>query len=416
MKKKLILATLLFTIFLDFFVLGLIYPLFTSLVFEGNGDLVSLSSSDFYKNTVFGFLTAAFPFGQFLGAPIIGHLSDRYGRRKLLVWSLIGTILTLSICALGAYATHLPLLLLGRFLGGLMAGNLTVAYASFADFSGQEDKVNNFALIPLAMGMGFACGPYIAGILANPNTHSLAGPMMPFLAATGLALINLLLVSWRFPETLSVRKNQGDVIKSFTSSLTNLWSALQRGSLRPYLWILFLMLSANLVFVQFVGPLAIARFRFDITEVGYLYANIGISVSLGHLFLTRGLAGRCSSEQALMWSLISMGVLLMVLLLSYQTLALHIVAFFIMLACAVAYTNSMTLVSNQASKEQQGEVMGVAVSVQSCAEFLPAALLGLVAFVSEMVPIFAAALFAGGACIILRALVKKATYYASTNP
>lgn len=85
MNKRLILVTVLLTIFLDFFNLGLIYPIFSSLIFEGNGGLLSPDTSEFFKNAVFGILIAAFPLGQLFGAPIIGELSDHYGRRKLLL-------------------------------------------------------------------------------------------------------------------------------------------------------------------------------------------------------------------------------------------------------------------------------------------------------------------------------------------
>lgn len=407
MNKALILATIFFTIFLDFFNLGLIYPIFTSLVFEGNGDLIHLDSSEFYKNAIFGFLVASFPFGQFLGAPVIGHLSDQYGRRKLLVFSLIGTVVTLFICALSVVFSNLYVLLLGRFLGGLMAGNMTLAYASLADFSSQEEKVKNFALIPLATGLGFAGGPYLAGILANPHTHALAGPALPFLFATLLALVNLMLVFWKFPETSSM-KQKGKVIKSFALSLKKLGKAFQRASLRPYLGILFLMISSNFVFIQFVGPFAIDRFGFNVTDVGNLYANIGISISLGHMFLTRQLANRYSSEQALIWSLLCLTALIALLIFSNQAMILHVLTFLVMLACAVAYTNSMALVSNQANQEQQGEVMGIAVSIQSCAEFLPAIILGLIASISQAIPLIAAALFAASAYLILRTLMDKA--------
>lgn len=407
MKKGLILATIFFTIFLDFFNLGLIYPIFTSLVFEGNGNLIPLESSEFYKNAMFGVLVAAFPFGQFLGAPAIGHLSDQYGRRKLLILSLIGTVATLFICAFSVFFSNLYILLLGRFLGGLMAGNMTLAYASLADFSSPEEKVKNFALIPLATGLGFAGGPYLAGLLANPDTHALAGPALPFLFATLLALVNLSLVFWKFPETSS-RKQKGKIIRSLVLSMTRLGKAFQQVSLRPYLWILFLMISSNLVFVQFVGPFAIDRFDFNVTEVGYLYANIGIAVSLGHIFLTRRLANRYSSQQALIWSLLCLGILIAMLLFSNQVMVLHTLTFLVMLACAVAYTNSMALVSNQANQEQQGEIMGVAVSIQSCAEFLPAAILGLIASISQVLPLLVAALLAGSAYLILRTRITKA--------
>lgn len=406
MKKSFILAAIFFTIFLDFFNLGLIYPLFTSLVFEGNGELIALNSSEFFKTAIFGFLISSFPFGQFLGAPIIGQLSDQYGRRKLLILSLIGTVATLFICALGVLFSNLFILLLGRFIGGLMAGNMTLAYASLADFSSQEEKVKNFALIPLATGMGFAFGPYLAGVLANPETHALAGPALPFIFATLLAFVNLILVLWKFPETFSSQPSHNQK-RNYFLSINNLWKALQQTSLRPYLWILFLMISSNLLFVQFVGPFAIDRFQFNVTEVGYLYANIGIAVASGHLFLTRRLANHLSPEQALIGSLLGLSASLVILLFSYNSVSLHLVTFLIMLACAVAYTNSMTLVSNQASKEQQGEIMGIAVSIQSCSEFLPAAILGLIAFLSQAIPLLAAALCAACSYFILRSLLSK---------
>jgi DHA1 family tetracycline resistance protein-like MFS transporter len=87
---------------------------------------------------------------------------------------------------------------------------------------------------------------------------------------------------------------------------------------------------------------------------------------------------------------------------------LHAFTFLVMLACAVAYTNSMALVSNQANQEQQGEIMGVAVSIQSCAECLPAAILGLIASISLALPLLAAALLAGSAYLILRTQITKA--------
>ncbi|MBA3721449.1 MAG: MFS transporter [Parachlamydiaceae bacterium] len=406
MKKNLILATIFFTIFLDFFNLGLIYPIFTSLVFEGNGDLISLSSSDFYKNAIFGVLISAFPLGQFIGAPIIGQLSDQYGRRILLILSLIGTVATLLLCALGVFYANLTVLIVGRFIGGLMSGNMTLAYASLADFSSQEEKVKNFALIPLATGLGFASGPYLAGMLANPDFHSLAGPTLPFLLATLLAIVNLLMILWKFPETIQPQKNKIP-LKAYSKSVLNLWKAIQLELLRPYLAILFLMISANFVFVQFIGPFAIDRFQISVTEVGYLYANIGIAVALGHLFLTRGLANYLTPEKALMWSLLALAICLLGLFLTNGLISLHLITFLIMLACAIAYTNSMTIVSNQATQEQQGEIMGIAVSIQSCSEFLPAILLGLVASISQAIPITAAAIFALCSYLILAKTKKR---------
>lgn len=405
MQKKIILASILLTIFLDFFNLGLIYPIFTAMIFEGMGDIISANADDFQKNTLYGFLISAFPFGQFLGAPVIGQLSDHFGRRKLLLISLIGTVAALFICSFGVYFSNLSILFLGRLFGGLMAGNMTLAYASLADFSSPEDKIKNFALIPLVTGLGFVIGPYLAGILGNPGTYTWSGPTVPFTLAAILSFLNFLLVYAKFPET-SLPRIQTKLMNCFFSSLANLWKAFRKTSLRPYLFILFFMISTNFVFVQFIGSFAIERFHIDLTQIGYLYATLGISVAFGHMFLTRNLAAYFLPVTALKWSLIIAVGLILGLVFIQAFIWVHVLGFFIMCTFAVAYTNAMAIVSNQAPQDQQGEVMGVAVSIQSCAEFLPASLIGMIAFLSEALPLIAAMLFAIFSLLILSSTEK----------
>lgn len=363
-----------------------------------------IAASEFHKNAIFGTLIAAFPFGQFFGAPVIGQLSDQYGRRKLLLISLIGTVATLLFCTLGLYWASLTILLASRFIGGLMAGNLTLAYASLADFSSQKDKVRNFALIPFTASAGFALGPFLSGILTNPQIIPWSSPMLPFLVAALFSLINLLLVMKRFPETFVSTKEKKQV--HFYSGITNLSKIFQATPYRPYLWILFLMISSNLLFVQFIGPYATEKFQITITGLSYLYTNIGLGAALGNLFLTRYLANYFSAEKALAKGLVALFILLIALLFSSGLIMLHVMTFLVMLACAIGYTNSMALVSNQGDKEKQGEMMGIAVSLQSCAEFLPAFLVGFVASLSESIPVLVAAMCAAISFLILCSLKK----------
>lgn len=386
--RRLILTTILLTIFLDFFNLGLIYPIFSSLIFEGNS-LFASDVSEFHKNVFFGVLVAAFPFGQLFGAPIIGQLSDFYGRRKLLVFSLIGTVLTLFICSLAVFYSFAWLLFLGRFAGGLMAGNMALAYASLADFSSENDKTRNFALVPFTASAGFALGPFLSGILANQNAHTWAGPELPFLIAAFFSLINLGLVIKAFPRTF--QKTEKKSVKSIFWGILNLWHVLRNPKIGVYLLVLFLMISANFLFVQFIGPHATEKFHIDVTGVGYLYTNVGLGAALGNLFLTRYLARHFSPEKALAGSLIALTILLITLVFSPNLIILHIISFLIMLACAIGYTNSMTMVSNLAAKDKQGEMMGIAVSIQNCSEFLPAFLVGFIAVFSENIPMLISA-------------------------
>ena len=393
MNKRLILSIIFLTIALDFFNLGLMYPIFTSLIFEENGGIVQLGASEFQKNALFGILMSAFPFGQFFGAPVLGSLSDSYSRRKLLLLSLVGAIATLLLCAWGVMLESLTILLIGRFCGGLMAGNMTLAYASLADFSLPEEKVRNFALIPLASGTGFAAGPYVAGVLADWYAGVLGGFAVPFLVAAVLSLVNLILAAWKFPETATAKEKK-PILEGFTSGLTSIVKMFRGNPMRPYFWVLFMTISSNFVFVQFVGPFAIEKFNISVVEVGYLYANIGIAVALGHLFVTRRMNQYFSVDTTLCGSLVCLAVLLLALLFAPNVVALHVVTALIMLGFAVAYTSGMAMISNKAPNEAQGETMGIAVSIQSLSEFLPALILGFLAALFLGLPIFASAIMA----------------------
>lgn len=401
MNKRFTLSIIFLTIALDFFNLGLIFPIFSSMVFEGNGQLVSVDASEFHKNALFGILISVFAVGQFLGAPVLGKLSDTYGRRKLLVLTLFGAVATLLLCAVGIIMESIALLLIGRFVGGLMAGNMTLAYASLADLSAPEEKVRNFSLVPLATGVGFAGGPYVAGMMADWYADLFGGPALPFFLAAILSLVNLALAAWKFPESSAKVEHRLPILDGFTAGLRNITQFIRPNRMRPYFWILFLMISANLVFCQFVGPFAIEKFKINIRELGYLYANIGVSVALGHLFLTRKLGAYLSLESTLAGSLLCLSLLLVAVFIVPSLLLLHLITFLVMLACAVAYTNAMALVSNQATSDIQGETMGIAVSIQSCAEFLPAALLGLVASLLVGLPILVASVLSLLAFVIL---------------
>ncbi|MBS0615209.1 MAG: MFS transporter [Verrucomicrobia bacterium] len=381
---RIVLGTLLLTLFLDYFNLGLVYPLFSALIFESD-----LAFSEGVKNVLYGALIAAFPLGQFFGAPVIGAMSDHYGRRRLLIFSLVGTVFTLLLCGLAVQLHSFFLLILGRLLGGLMAGNMTLAFAALAETNSPEEKVRNFALVPFAASIGFACGPFVASLFSEVS----AGPF--FLAAV-FSLSNLGIVFWAFPPSILPQTKQ--VVTVF-SGLRLLTHVIRPHPLRRYFWVLFLAVSSNYLFVQYMGPFAIEKLAANVRGVGYLYTNLGIGAALGNLILTRHLAKYFSVEKALKWGLIALIILPAVLPIFDKIAWVHILAFITMLAYAVGYTNSMALVSNRG--EKQGETMGVCVSLQCCAEFLPALVVSFATIYSMSFSMLAAALFAAASLALL---------------
>lgn len=146
-----------------------------------------------------GLLFAAFPICQLVAGPILGRLSDRYGRRPVLVLSQAGTALSFVILGL---ANDFPTLLLGRMLDGFSGGNIMVAQAYVADVTKPEDRARGMGMIGMAFGLGFVLGPLLGGLLLQLPVSSEWSLRIPFLAAATFSTVALGLVIARLPESL----------------------------------------------------------------------------------------------------------------------------------------------------------------------------------------------------------------------
>lgn len=380
-------------IVLDFFNLSFFYPLFNTLVYQ---DQV-FDKFGFSPETIYGILISAYPFGQFLGAPILGKLSDIFGYRKLLTITLLFTCFSLLICASGISISSVPMIMMGRFLGGFMAGNLTIAYAILADCNLTSKKVSQFALIPLSCGVGFTLGSSLAGIFEQNAFYII-------ITSALISLMHIPLILWILPK--SAEKQENKLSKRF-SSLFTAYSLFKNYKIFISLLIFLFMITSNLLFSQYIGSFAIKKLDIKTVELGYLYANIGISIAFAHIFITRRLIYYFRPEQALIGALFLMTILELSFLISPNITFLFIQTSLLMFACAVAYTNSMVCISNFGGKELQGELMGSAVSLQSLAGFLPALLVGILSSLFYEIPLIIASLFSTASLSILLLFMKK---------
>ena len=145
-----------------------------------DGTIVVSSWSVAERNTLIGFLLASYPVGQFIAAPILGDLSDRFGRRTILIFSCFATGLTFCLTGVAVIQSQLLLLFVSRFLAGLSAGNMTVAQVSVGDVVKEEVKGKFMSLFSSVGGLAWTVGPFIALVLSNSSLVSWFAYDTPF--------------------------------------------------------------------------------------------------------------------------------------------------------------------------------------------------------------------------------------------
>ena len=188
LSKKAALGFIFITLLLDVIGFGIIIPVMPTLIEELiHGDLSAASRWG-------GWLTFAFAIMQFICAPVLGNLSDKYGRRPVLLFSLFGFGIDYILLAI---APTIGWLFVGRIIAGITGASFTTASAYIADISAPADRAKNFGMIGAAFGLGFIIGPVIGGLLGS------MGPRVPFIAAAILSLMNWLYGYFDLPESLS---------------------------------------------------------------------------------------------------------------------------------------------------------------------------------------------------------------------
>ena len=195
-NRKAAIGFIFITLLIDVTGLGLIIPVMPKLI----EDL--LQTSDISKASQYGgWLTFAYAFVQFLFAPVLGNLSDKYGRRPVLLFSLLGFGIDYLFLS---FAPTIGWLFIGRVIAGITGASFTTASAYIADISTPENRAQNFGMIGAAFGLGFILGPMIGGLLGE------LGARVPFFVAAGLALLNCAYGYFVLPE--SYQKKTGEIL------------------------------------------------------------------------------------------------------------------------------------------------------------------------------------------------------------
>ena len=307
-----------------------------------------------------GLLFASYSVMQLIFSPVLGRLSDKHGRRPILLISLLGTCLGFLILG---FATTLWMLFIGRIIDGISGGNISTAQAYIADVTTKENRAKGMGLIGAAFGLGFVFGPAIGGILSRWGIN------VPFLFAGGLAFANAILLYFTLPETVT-RDHPARVSAASGRGWKQVIEALRQPQLAFVLTIYFLSIVAFSIMTAVFSLFMMFRLGYDPWHSGWIFAFVGVISAI----VQGGLIGRLVKRFGEPLLVIVGGLLFSVSLFASPFVAPAIGLLGILsvgalssIGNALSAPSLSSLASKSASAGEQGSVLGVMQSVASLA-------------------------------------------------
>lgn len=313
-------------------------------------------------------LMATFSVGTFIGAPFIGALSDKFGRRRMLLFTYSMNFIFYAVFIIGILKVSYPILLISRLGAGLSGGSLLVVQSAIADVSAPEEKAKNFGLTGVAFGLGFIIGAIIGGLLSDPNYNPNYGNIAPFIAANVITAINLLFLIFVFRETNHDRSNKK---VSILTGPRNIVKAIKMPSLRHMFTVIFLITLSFNFFLQLFQFYVMDRFEFERAEVAYLFGFIGLCIALAQGILLPWFSNRWEPKKLLTFSMPTFAVSYLIILLPDYWLFFAALMVILVACQALTFPPTLAVISNLAERNIQGETIGINQSVQSFAAATP---------------------------------------------
>jgi DHA1 family tetracycline resistance protein-like MFS transporter len=348
-NRKAAIGFIFVTLLIDVTGFGVIIPVMPKLI----GDLLGTNDVS-VASTYGGWLTFAYAFMQFLFAPILGNLSDKYGRRPVLLFSLFGFGIDYIFLS---FAPSIWWLFVGRIIAGITGASFTTASAYIADISTPENRAQNFGMIGAAFGLGFILGPMIGGLLGE------FGARIPFFVAAGLALTNWLYGYFVLPESLSKENRRG-----FEWRRANPLGSLMQ--LKKYPGVGELVISLVLIYIAAHAVQSNWSF-FNIEKFQWTPKMIGISLGLVGLLvggvqggLVRVINPKIGNEKSVYFGLglYALGLLLFAFASESWMMFVFLIPYCLGGICGPAL---QAIISGHVPPNEQGELQGALTSLMS---------------------------------------------------
>ena len=340
------------TILLDAIGIGLLIPVMPDVLRRFVSDPTEVSQ-------YFGYFIGAYALMQLLASPVLGSLSDRFGRRLILLVSLAGAAVDYLMMA---FAPTLPILFLGRAISGLTGASMTVANSYMADVSDDTNRSANFGMIGAAWGIGFIAGPLLGGLMST------FGAKGPFLAAASLNVLNFAFGCLVLPESLKPEHRRSITMKQL-NPLTSILKVLKPSPISAYIWVFFLLFLAGNVHPVNWTLYTQTKFGWTNWEVGLSLSFVGLAIAIVQGGLTRIIIPKLGERRSFTFGLVIHLVAFALYAVAPRGWMMYPITLFFSLA-GVTMPALQSIVSTQVPANAQGELQGSFVALGSLAAVL----------------------------------------------
>lgn len=371
-------------LFLDGMGTGLVFPMLNSIIIDPKASFLNPQVSAEARDWIFGAIVGVFMLCWFFGAAILGDLSDTLGRKKSLLICLLGSFLGYILAALGVVFKSVTIIILGRVIAGFTSGSQAIAQAAIVDLSTEKTKSRNIGFILLAVSLGFIVGPILGGLFSDKNIFPWVTFATPFYFVALISLLNAVFLLFFFkeshPRKKTIKINPAGAISIFVSAFKS-----KRIRFLSVFFLIFILGWSN--FYTFISPFLFKKFGFPPLKVTFFMALLGLGFAIGFGVLPSLAAKYFSLKTSVVTSIFIGAFCVLATLMIPKPIGAWIMVIPMGIFISLAYTNAISIFSNQVDASSQGWIMGITGAIMALSFGIVGLSSGVVQAESKNVPL-----------------------------